>query len=203
MVMTLLARGLVGLFFAATLMRSTELSWEGYFEVLARYLLIDGLIAALLGAMLLRESLGKQRERELAFAVVMLTDAGGRALSGVALFYWPGLSGFPVTAVVFIAIMAACTAAVGVVEAWLTAREELARHGRQHETPQFMAGPVGLASLVSTAFGIAAIVSMGSPDRTRLLITSFVAAAGIVSIAMTWSGRRQRGLRLKAAQQRT
>ena len=105
MVMTLLARGLVGLFFAATLTRSTGLSWEGYFEVLARYLLIDGLIAALLGAILLRESLGEQREREMVFAVVMLTDAGGRTLSGVALFYWPGLSGFPVTAVVFIAMM--------------------------------------------------------------------------------------------------
>ena len=199
MVMILLARGLVGLFFAATLTRSAGVSWDGYFEVIAQYLLIDGMIAALLGGMLLRESFGKQRERELALAVVMLTDAGGRFLSGAALWYWPGLSGFPVTAAVFVAIMASCTAAVGVVEAWLTAREELARHGRAHETPQFIAGPVGLASLVSIGFGIAAIISIGSPDRTRVLITGFVAAAAGVSFAMAWSAQRQRGRRLRAA----
>lgn len=200
MIITLLVRGFVGLFFAATLTRSSGLSWEGYFDVIGRYLLIDGLIAAVLGATLLRESLGKQREREMVFGVVMLIDAGGRILSGAALFYWPGLSGFPVTAVVFVAIMAACTAAVGLVEAWLTAREEIARHGRAHESPQFMAGPVGIASLVSTGFGIAAILSMGSPDRTRLLITGFVTAAAVVSLAMAWSARRQQGRRLRAAQ---
>jgi len=199
MTVSLLIRGVVALFFAAILTQASGLSWDGYFEIVARYLLVDGVIAAFLGMFFLRESVSTRREREMVLGVVMFVDAGGRILTGAALFYWPGLSSFPVTAAVFIAIMAVCTAAGGIVEAWLTAREEIARHGRTREAPQFMAGPVALAALVSTAFGVAAIASSGSPDRVRLLVTGFIASSGIVSLAMGWSSHRQRGRRLLPA----
>lgn len=200
MSITLLIRGLVGLFFAAALAQASELSWEGYFGIVSRYLMIDGLIGAILGMTLLGDSVERQREREMVLGIVMLVDAGGRIASGGALLLWPGIAGFPVTAVMFVAIMAACTASVGLAEAWLTTREEVARHGRGHQAPQFVAGPVGLASLLSIGFGIAAVVSIGSPDRLRALLTGFVFAAAAVSLAMAWSAHRLRGRRSSAAQ---
>ena len=178
--------------FAAWLASSTDVSWEAYFGRLSRYLMADGLVALMVALALLKESTGERRERELGIGIVMMVDAAGRTLSGLALYYWPGIAGFPVTGVVFVAIMATCTAAVGLAEAWLTAKEEIARHGSRHEAPQFMAGPVGFAALVSTAFGVAAIVSIGSPDSVRLLISAFVGAAGLVALAMGWSRSRMR-----------
>lgn len=198
MSVTLLIRGLVGLFFAGVLAQASHLSWEGYFVIVSRYLIIDGLIGAVLGLALLGDSVGRQREREMVLGIVMLVDAGGRIVSGGALLVWPGIAGFPVTAVMFIAIMAACTAGVGLAEAWLTAREEFARHGRVHQAPQFVAGSVGAASLLSIGFGIAAVARIGSPDHVRGLLTGFVSAAGAVSLAMAWSAHRLRGRRLSA-----
>lgn len=200
MTVTLFIRGFVGLFFAAALAQASQLSWEGYFGIVSRYLMIDGLIGMVLGLTLLGESFERQREREMVLGIVMLVDAGGRIVSGGALLLWPGIAGFPVTAVMFVAIMAACTAGVGLAEAWLTAREEVARHGRGHQPPQFVAGAVGVASLLSIGFGIAAVASIGSPDRVRGLLTGFVTAAGAVSLAMAWSAHRLRGRRLTAAQ---
>jgi hypothetical protein len=190
MKLILVLRGLVGLGFASWLGRSQALSWEGYFGIVGRYLTVDGLLAAVIAAALLREGLAGQKPRETALGIVILVDAGGRLLSGLALHLWPGIAGFPVTAVMFVAIMATCTAAVGLVEGWLSAREEVAIHGPQHKPPQFMAGPVGLASLVSVGFGLAVIAAIGSPDLLRRLIDGFVAAAGVFSMAMAWSWMR-------------
>lgn len=190
MSLLLVLRGLIGLAFAGYLAKSHGAFIEEYFGQLSRYLIVDGVVASVIGLALLRESVGERRERELGIGIVVLIDAAGRTLSGVALFIWPGIASFPVTAVTFVAIMAACTAAVGIFEAMVTAREEIAQHGVRHQAPQFMAGPVGLASLVSTAFGIASIVSIGSPDRLQLLISAFVGAAGIVALAMGWSRAR-------------
>lgn len=186
----LVVRGLVGLFFAAYLFLSAHLSWEGYFEIVARYLVIDGLVSALIAGMLIRESLGKQRGREMTLGVVTLVDAGGRIVAGAALMLWPGIAGFPVTAVMYVVIMAASTAALGLVEAWLAAREEIAQHGASHQAPQFMAGAVGLASLISTAFGVASLYYIGTGDTVRVLISCFVAAAAVVTFAMAWSRHR-------------
>jgi hypothetical protein len=190
MISTLVVRGLVGLAFAGYLLTFRTASPEAYYEILSRYLIVDGLAASVIGLALLAESVVTKRERELGIGIVVFVDAAGRMLSGVALTIWPGIAGFPVTAVMFVAIMAACTAAVGLVEAGLTAREEIARHGAGHQPPQIMAGPVGLASLVSTAFGIAAIAAIGSPETLQSLISCFVGAAGVVALAMGWSRAR-------------
>ena len=182
----LLIRGVTGLAFATYLAASTRIRWEGYLAVLAWYLVADGLIAAAIAATFMRESVARQRAREMVLGVVLWADAGGRTLSGLSLHLWPGIGGFPVTTVVFIGIMATCTAAVGIAEAWVAAREEIARHDSSQRA-QFMAGPVGLASLVSIAFGVAAVIWIGEPDTLRRLISGFVGAAGMVALAMAWS----------------
>ena len=192
----LITRGVIALLCGAWLGKATGVSWEGFFVMLAGYFIADGAIGAVLGTMLLRESVGRQRQREMALGLVVLVDAGGRALSGAAILLWPGIMGFAVTAVLFIAMMAASTAAVGLVEAWLTTREEIAQHGHDHQPPQFMAGPVGLAALMSLGFGAAAIAMIGDSDSTRLLISGFVAASGAVAIAMAWSRHRMQRRRL-------
>jgi hypothetical protein len=185
----LIIRGLWSLLLAFRLARLAAISWPGYLDNISWYLATDGPLAAILGAMLLRESIAKQRRREMVLGVTVLTDAIGRTVSGVALMMWPGIGGFPVTAVLFIGIMAAGTVSVGLVEAWLTAREEMEQRGRRHSRPQFMAGPVGLASLASIGFAVAAIAWIGSLDRLRVLLSGFVAAAGVVALTMAWSRR--------------
>lgn len=192
----LIIRGAWSLVLAVQLARLTGVSWTDFLDNIAWYLVTDGPLAAAIGGLLLRESIARDRRREMVLGIAMLMDAIGRTASGIALMVWPGMGGFPVTAVLFIGIMAAGTAAVGLVEAWLTAREEVEQHGRHHARPQFMAGPVGLASLVSIAFGVAAITWIGSLDRLRMLLTGFVAAAGVVALAMAWSTRRMQQRRL-------
>jgi len=199
MSVTLVIRGLLGLSAAMYLFRSSTLSWEDYFGVLARYLIADGLVAGIIAATLLRESVSRQRGREMGLGIVTLIDAAGRALSGTAIVLWPGIAGFPLSALAFVAIMATCTAGVGLAEAWLTTREEIERHGAHHQPPQFMAGPVGIAAMVSIAFGIGSISRLGSPDDMRVMIDWFVAAAAAVAFAMAWSHqrmKRQRGARV-------
>lgn len=186
----LVVRGVLGLLFGVYLGKAAGLSWEEYFVVLAAYLIIDGLVAAVIGLALLRESFRNQRNREMVLGIVVLVDAGGRVLSGIAVHLWPGITGFPVTAVAYVGIMATSTSTVGLVEAWLTAREEIARHSRSHQAPQFMAGPVGLTSLVSMAFGVASIVFISTGDIVRFLISCFVGVAGALSIVMAWSHER-------------
>jgi hypothetical protein len=194
----LLVRGAIGLLFGVYLAQASSVSWESFFLLLAQYLVVDGVVAAMIAAMLLSEGMRRRRQRETVLGMVVLIDAAGRSLSGLAIHFWPGIAGFPVTGVVFIAIMAASTAAVGLVEAWLTAREEIAQHGQDHQAPQFMAGPVGLAAILSLGFGAAAIALIGAPAATRLLISGFVAAAGGVAIAMAWSRHRMVQRRARA-----
>ena len=194
----LLIRGVIGLAFALSLATATGIGWEAYLAVLAWYLVADGLIATVIAATFMRESIMRQRTREMVLGVVLWADAGGRTLSGIALHLWPGIGGFPVTTAAFIGIMATCTAAVGVAEVLVTAREEIARHGSRHQPAQFMAGPVGIASVISIAFGVAAIAWIGEPDTVRQLISGFVGAAGILAIAMSWSRWRMTHSRRRA-----
>jgi hypothetical protein len=185
----LIGRAAVGLCYGGVLAMSIGLPWADFFALLADYLVIDGALALPIAGLFLRESTGTQRGREMWLSVVFLIDAAGRLSSGVAVHVWPGIPGFPVTAVLFLVIMATCTAIVGFAEAWLTAREELARHGRRHEKPQFTAGPVGVASLTSTAFGVAALAFVDRPDSMRPLMAGFMVAAGAVMLIMAWSRR--------------
>jgi hypothetical protein len=186
----LIFRGLIGLAFAAYLRRSHALTHEQFYFELAGYLIVDGVLAWGIAGAMVRESLQRQREREMVLSIVLLVDGIGRVTAGIAVLLWPGIPGFPVTAALFNGVMAASTAAVGLAEAWLTAREEIARPGRQHQRGQFMAGPVGIASLVSIAFGVAITIQIGSPATVRSLISWFVAAAGAVALAMAWSHAR-------------
>jgi hypothetical protein len=192
----LLARGLIGLWFGTRIFTLHEPLWGATFDVLALYLLVDGVLGILLALLSFREATVTAAQREWTLAVVFLVDGAGRTLAGTSVRVWPGLSGFPVTAVIAIGVMAACTAAVGFSELTLVAEEEVARHGHRHSRAQLSAGPTAAASVLAILFGVGAVVSIGDPDRARTLIAAFVVATGVVMLCMAWSARaRQRARR--------
>src|SRR5205085_1244285 len=122
--LTLIARGIVGLWFAAVLALIPSGSWDRMFDLLADYLIVDGVLALALAGLSLGEGVVGGMRREFQLGAVMLMDAVGRTVSGAAVHVWPGIPGFPVTAVLFIGIMAACTALVGFTEGQLIVAEE-------------------------------------------------------------------------------
>lgn len=180
----LVARGLVGLWFGTRIFTTDAPLWGDTFDILTTYLLIDGLLGILLAVLSFREATVTKAQREWTFAFVLLIDGFGRVLAGIGVRIWPGLPGFPVTFVVAIGIMAACTAAVGLGEFTLVAEEEVARHGHRHEQPQLSVGPTAVASLVAILFGFFAMVSIGEPERARLLISGYVVFAGVAMLLM-------------------
>jgi hypothetical protein len=185
----LVVRGLVGLWFARQLAGVPAAAWERVFDVLADYLLADGALGFVMAIAELRRGIAGRMPRERTLAAVFLIDALGRTASGTAVHVWPGLAGFPVTAVAFIGIMGACTAIVGLTEATLVVEEEVARHGPRHDRPQLAVGPVSLASIVSVVFATAAFLLIGEPRYVHLLLVAYIAAASVVMLTMAWTRR--------------
>jgi hypothetical protein len=185
----LVVRGVIGLWFAARLAGVPAASLDLIFELLADYLIVDGALGFVMALVLLRTDVigGLTRERNL--AIVLIVDALGRATSGIAVHVWPGIPGFPVTAVLFIGIMAACTGIVGFTEGTLVVEEEVARRGRQHDRPQLAIGPVTLASMASVIFGFASFLFVGEPDYVHALLVAYILAAAVVMFAMSWARR--------------
>jgi hypothetical protein len=179
----LILRGMIGVLFGARLIAELP-SWDAFFNLLADYLVVDGLFACLVAVFLVRDTMGTAKQRELVLAMTCMTDGIGRLASGAAIHLWPGIPGFPVTAVLFIGVMAVGTGIVGVAEAVVFTEEELAEHGKRHERPQFTAGPVSLAALFSIAFAVAAMMFMGNPDLMERLLSSYVLAASLAMFAM-------------------
>jgi hypothetical protein len=141
-------------------------------------------MALVVAGFFLRDSTRRAAHREGVLALVLFIDGAGRSVAGFSTHVWPGLLEFPVTLVLFLAFMALCTAAVGITEGTLVVEEEVARHGRWHSRPQFSAGPVGLASVVSIVFGIAAIVTMGNLDVTRQLLVGHLASLSAIMVGL-------------------
>src|SRR5581483_11846706 len=117
-------RCLLALWFGGRIVALSGLASEETFDLLADYLLIDGLLGIALGVSYLRQAHARGARREWTLGVIFAADAVGRSLAGTAIHLWPGIAGFPVTAVVFIGIMAACTAAVGFGELVVAGEEE-------------------------------------------------------------------------------
>jgi hypothetical protein len=186
----LIVRGVVGLWFAARLAAVPAASWDGIFDLLADYLIVDGALGFVVALASLRKGVigGMTRERNL--AVVLLVDALGRTTSGIAVHIWPGIPGFAVTAALFIGLMAVCTGMVGVTEGTLVVEEEVARHGRRHDRPQLAIGPVTLASIASVIFGFASFLFIGEPAYVHVLLVAYIVAAAAVMLAMSWARRR-------------
>jgi hypothetical protein len=186
----LVARGVVGLWFGSRIFAADAPLWGAAFDLLTTYLLIDGALGVVLALLSFREATVTKAQREWTLAFVLLADGVGRLLSGIGVHIWPGLPGFPVSLVVAISIMAACTAAVGLVEFTLVAEEEVARHGPKHNRPQISAGPTAVASLVAILFGVFAVISIGDPERARRLIAGYAVSAGIAMWLMAWARRK-------------
>jgi len=187
----LVLRGAIGVWYAGTFLGGSGGDWNGMFIDLADYLIIDGTLGVLVAASLYREGTGSRRNHLGMLGAIMLIDALGRTTSGYALHRWPGIPGFPVTAVIFIGLMAVFTIALGVVEAGLIVEEDIDRFGPRHARPQFSITPVLLSAFVSVGFGIAAMLFAGEPPILRALLAGYVAAAGAVMFAMAWSRHRR------------
>lgn len=186
----LVGRGLIGLWFGARLAALPSNAWTRMFDLLADYLIIDGVLALVVSGLFLREATisGASRERNL--GLVVLVDGLGRTTSGVALHVLPGIPVFPVAAVAFIGVMAVCTAAIGFSEAALVVEEESARHGPRHSRRQLPAVPVGLASIVALAFGGAALLTVDDPILFQPLLACYVVSAAAIMFGVAWSRRR-------------
>jgi hypothetical protein len=187
----LVVRALVGLWFAARMAVERD-SWLSTAEQLGWYLRADGALALVVAGAFLREANRQDAPREAMFALVLLIDGAGRAVSGVATYVWPGLLEFPVTLLAFFGVMALCTTAVGLAEGTLVGEEEVAVHGRWHRHPQFPAGPVGVAAVASLGFGIAAMAVVGNPDWMRRLLVGHITSVSGVMAGLAWSRRAQR-----------
>lgn len=185
----LVLRGCVGVWYAGTFLAGPASDWNGMFVTLADYLLVDGGLGIVVAALLYRDGTGSRRNHLGSLGATMLVDAVGRTLSGYAVHRWPGIPGFPVTAVIFIALMAVFTITLGVVEAGLVLEEDVARLGHQHARAQFSITPVLLSAMVSVAFGAGAMIYAGEPTILRTLLAGYVAGAGGVMFAMAWSRR--------------
>lgn len=183
----LVGRGGVGVWYSGAFLAGAASDWNGMFSTLADYLLIDGALGIVVAGLLYREGTGTRRNHLGSLGAMMLVDAVGRTVSGYAVHRWPGIPGFPVTAVIFIALMAVFTITLGVVEAGLILEEDVARFGHQHARAQFSITPVLLSAIVSVAFGAGAMVYAGEPAVLRTLLAGYVAAAGTVMFAMAWS----------------
>jgi hypothetical protein len=189
----LIVRGIVGLFFGFRFLSDTTGSWSHAFSLLAEYLIVDGVLGFIIAGLLRRQPLvgGKPRLRIL--ATVLIVDAVGRIATGIAVKVWPAIAEFPVTALIFIALVAVMTAAVGFAEAALIAEEDIARYGHQHARPQFPISPVLLSSVASLAFGGAALFFAGNTGATRIILAGYVTAAAMVMFAMAWTRRNYGG----------
>jgi hypothetical protein len=185
----LVVRALIGVWFAWRI-ATAGASWLSASEALSAYLRLDGAMALVVAGFFLRESARRGAHREAVLALVLFIDGAGRSLAGLSTHVWPGLLEFPVTLVVFLAFMALCTAAVGISESTLVVEEEVARHGRWHRRPQFSAWPIGLASVASIAFGVAAIATMGNIDVTRQLLVGHLASVSVVMLSLAATARK-------------
>ena len=186
----MIMRGMIGLAFSALLLTPLAADWGVMFKYLSYYLILDGTLGLCVATVLYRDSNAGAQTHLGSLAGVIFVDAFGRIVSGIAVQVWPGIPGFPLTAVIFIGLMATFTAVVGFVQAALIAEEEIARHGRRHARAQFSVPPVLLSALVSVAFGVAALLFMGEPRIVRLLLAGYFAAAGMVMLTIARARHR-------------
>lgn len=186
----MIVRGIIGLGFSVLLLTPLASDWAVMFRYLSYYLILDGVLGLCVAAVLYRDSNAGAQSHLGTLAAVIFVDAFGRIAAGIAVQVWPGIPGFPLTAVIFIGLMATFTAVVGFVQAGLIAEEEIARHGQQHARPQFAVPPVLLSALVSIAFGVAALMFMGEPTIVRLLLAGYFAAAGMVMLTIARARHR-------------
>ncbi|MEO8621445.1 MAG: hypothetical protein ABI625_10290 [bacterium] len=185
----LIIRGLVGLWFGARLLTNPAVNWSAVFALLSLYLIVDGVVGFGAALTLFGSSVREKKRHLGSLAAVLLIDAVGRTVSGLAVRMWPGIPYFPVTAVMFIALMAVFTTMVGFVEAGLIVEEDFARYGTRHAPPQFIIPPVLASAITSVLFGTAALFFAGNPAMLRVIIGVYVAIAGIAMLSMAFTRR--------------
>ena len=185
----LILRGLVGLWFAARFATGDLVTIGALLAQVADYLVIDGIIGFAVAGALYRE--GRHGKPHLgSLGAVLLIDAAGRTTSGAAANIYPGIPDFPLTAALFVGMMATFTALLGFAEVGLVTEEEIGRLGPRHERPQFAVTPVLLSALASVAFGVALLFT-ANPPALRLLMGGYVASNACVMFAMAWTRRHR------------
>jgi hypothetical protein len=146
--LVLAGRAVVNALFALWLW-NIKPSWSEFFAGGASYLVMDGVLGVLAAIILSFGVLGE--------APVLLTAATGgdgalRILAAVALWTFPGLPDFPVTAVAFFAIIGGCAVCLALVAVTIRIRVWRLRHLAHESTPLAMheeLDPVFLAGIVA------------------------------------------------------
>ena len=178
----LVLRAAVGLLFGARLLMATSVGFTTMFGWLADYLIIDGALALFVAVALIFDSVAGSKARETALGALVVVDALGRLAAGIAVYIWPGIPDFPVTAMVFLGVMAGCTALLGVVATAIVGGEEHARHGSHHERPQFQVGAVSVAAITSIAFGALALVYLADIEMIQPLLGLYMIGGALVML---------------------
>lgn len=182
----LILRAAVGVIFGLRVLLVTGLGWTGMFGDLADYLVIDGVLAVVIAGALMRDSIGASKNREMTVGAIVLADGLGRTTAGISVHLLPGLPDFPVSAVIFLGIMAGCTALVGLAATAIIGTEERVRHGPAHQRPQFPVGPVGLGAIAAIAFGVSALAFITDPEMIRPLVALYMIAGGVAMLTAAW-----------------
>jgi hypothetical protein len=183
----LIVRGVVSLWFATRFVGGSAGSMGALLAQVADYLVVDGALGLLIAAALYREGLHAKPHLG-SLGVVLLIDAAGRMTSGIAANVYPGIPDFPLTAALFVAMMATFTALLGVAEAGVLTEEGISRLGPRHARAQFAMPPVLLSAMASVVFG-AALLFTANPPTLRLLFAGYFASNACVMFAMAWTRR--------------
>lgn len=167
-------------------------SWSALFPGGASYLAMDG-AAALLAAVVL--SFGVLGEAPVLLTGATAADGVVRIVAAIALWKFPGLPDFPVTAVAFFGIVGGCATCLALVSITVRLKVWRARHRAHQSTPLAVheeLDPVflaGIVALVLVGYGFVAGPPVTAADyrllgirwTSALALAFAVAAFGVMS----------------------
>lgn len=176
--------------------RQARPDWSRAFEGIAGYAAADGGIALLIAVRLFCH-----RELAIPRSLALATAADGvvRVSAGSALGLFPGIPGFPVTAVIFLGtlgVWAGCLAVIAMVVRLRAIRRGHARPDDHVVQVHEELDPVFIVGAVALAVDVYALVA-GPPATADALRTAlarwtlFLAAAFLIAAAGAWPARRR------------
>ena len=175
----LVSRCCVNAWFALWLVTRAR-QWSDVFDIGAIYALLDGALGLATGLLLM-----EQGSSDSSFVLPTMTvgDAILRLGAGVAIRTLPGLTGFPITLLVFFAVIAVWEVSLGatLVVSWFVAAERAVKRGGVNRRKRALLGPPAFAGFVALLFAGYAFLA-GPPSTADALRTVAALAAGALAI---------------------
>ncbi len=160
---------------------TNDLGWTHVFELASTYALVDGVLALVTTAVLVRHPgrLGAPMLIAMTFADALLLLGAGAAVR-----VWPGLSGFPVTIVLFYGAVGVWAVSLGAIAIMLSIRVIERDRGAsrwRRVRDNALVDPIIVGGLVAMAFVAYAFFAGPPVDAARLRHVSAL-GAGMLSI---------------------